>query len=74
MNHALGRLVQAPQQMQQGAFTRTRGTDDGQGFARTHLQVYALQHGHIESAFGKALGQALGLQHEIIHSAAPVPG
>jgi hypothetical protein len=28
-----------------------------------HLQVHALQHGHIQAAFGEALGQALGFQH-----------
>ena len=67
--------IQATQQVQQRAFARARGAHNGQSLAAPHLQVHALEHLHIEWAFVKALGQALGRQHHrLIHSAAPPPG
>ena len=72
LHRALGGGIQPAQQMQQRAFARTRSAHDGQRFARTHLQVHPLQHGHIQTAFGETLGQALGFQNGITHNAAPL--
>ena len=55
--------IQPAQQVQQRALARTRGTDDGQRLACADLQVYAVQHSHIQPAFGETLGQALGFKH-----------
>ena len=74
LHAATGRRVQRAQQVQQGALARSRCADDGQCFAGMHLQVDALQHGHVEPAFGEALGQALRLQHHVTHNAVPRPG
>jgi hypothetical protein len=77
LHRALGGRIQPAQQMQQGAFARTRGAHDGQGLSSVDLQIDALQHGHVQTPFGEALGQALGLQHHfvfhLIHNAAPLP-
>ena len=78
LHRTLGGGIEATEQMQQGAFARARSAHDGQRLARVHGQVHALQHRHIQPPFGKALGQALGLQHHrvlhLIHSAAPPQG
>ena len=75
---AAGR-VQAAQEVQERAFTRARGADDGHRIATLHLQVNAAQHGDVQAPFGKALGQAGASQqgltvHRLTHSAAPPPG
>ena len=70
--------VQAAQQVQQRAFARAAGTDDGQRLARMHLDVHTLQHLHLHRAVVKAFGQALGGQNDgvcfVIHSARPPQG
>jgi len=55
------RRIQPAQQVQQRALARARSTDDGHGLARAHREVHALEHGHVQPAFGEALGQASGL-------------
>ena len=74
-----GGCIQPAQQVQQGGLARTRGADNRQCLARLNLQIHSLQHGHIQLAFGKALGQAACLQHalahhNIIHNAVPPQG
>ena len=74
LHAAAGGRIERAQQVQQGALAGTRGADDGQRLAGVHLQVDALQHRHVEPAFGETLGQALRLQHDITHNAGPRPG
>jgi len=79
-----GRRIEPAEQVQQSALARTRSADDGQGLPGTDLQIHALQHLHVQRAFHKPFGQALGLQHRlcpgaivgrlIIHNARPAPG
>ncbi len=58
LHGAGGGRVEPAQQVQQRALARTRGADDGQRLAGMHVQIHALEHGHVQAAFGEALGQA----------------
>ena len=66
---ARGGRVQRAQQVQERALARARGADDGQRLARAHFQVHALQHGHVQAPLGEALGEAPGLQHDLVFEA-----
>jgi hypothetical protein len=57
---AAGR-VEPAQQVQQRALARTGGTDDGNRFARAHVQVHALEHGDVDQAFVETFGEAARL-------------
>ena len=73
LDAARGRRVEPAHQVQQRALARARGADDGQRLAAVHVQVDTAQHLDVQAAFGEALGQAAGPQHQgvVIHSAGP---
>jgi hypothetical protein len=50
LHAALAGRVQTAQQVQQGAFARTRSAHDGQRVTSVHLQVDIAQHGHVQGA------------------------
>ena len=70
--------IEPAHQVQQRALARAGGADDGQRLAHAHVQVDAMQHGEIDAAFVKALGESADLEHDVLarrltHSAAPRP-
>ena len=60
LHAALRGRIQPAQQMQERALARARSAHNRQRLPGVDFQVHALQHGHIQAAFGETLGQALG--------------
>ena len=60
-----GRIERA-HQVQERALARARGAHNGQRLARVHVQVHALEHGHVEAPFSETFGQATHRQHHLI--------
>ena len=57
------RRVESAQQMQQRAFARARGADDGKRLAGADVQVDLMQHRHVDPALAKSLAKPRTSQH-----------
>ncbi len=74
VDFAGGGRVEPTQQVQQRALACAGGPQDRNGLALRHRQRQAIEHRRAQLAFRIGLAELLGVDHRIIHSAAPPPG
>src|SRR5690606_8962290 len=65
--------IQPAQRIQQGGFTRAGSTNNGQGFASSHLQINILPDRYLLRTTDIGFAQPLCLQYPITHNAVPPP-